>query len=94
MGFADGVSFVAEWWRDGEDVILKCPSYRTAKGTTVEPHRWRLTRKADGTWRSDRDAGCRFFFRRRLRQLRLWGFGRKEVSQIDRQRLEDEHISK
>lgn len=56
VDFADGVSLIAEWWRDGADIILDIPSYRTAKGTTVKPHRWRLTRKPDGTWRSDRDA--------------------------------------
>ena len=54
--FSDGVSLIAEWWRDGEDIILDIPSYRTAKGTAVGPHRWQLTRKPDGTWRSHRDA--------------------------------------
>lgn len=54
--FSDGVNLVAEWWRDGEAIVLDIPSYRTAKGTVVAAHRWRLTRRADGTWRSDRDA--------------------------------------
>lgn len=53
--FADGVSLAAEWWREGEAMILDIPSYRTAKGSTVASHRWRLTRRPDGTWRSDRD---------------------------------------
>lgn len=52
--FADGVILIAEWCRDGEDILLDIPSYRTAKGTAIGPHRWRLTRKPDGTWRSDR----------------------------------------
>lgn len=54
--FSDGVSLIAEWWRDGEDIILDLPSYRTAKDTAVSAHRWRLTRRPDGTWRSNRDA--------------------------------------
>lgn len=54
--FSDGVSVIAEWWRDGEDIVLDMPSYQTAKGTVVAPHRWRLCRKPDGTWRSDKDA--------------------------------------
>lgn len=54
--FSDGVSLIAEWWRDGEDIILDIPSYRTTKGTAVSAHRWRLTRRQDETWRSHRDA--------------------------------------
>lgn len=53
--FSDGVSLIAEWWQDGEDIILDIPSYRTAKGTAVSAHRWRLTQKPDETWRSHRD---------------------------------------
>lgn len=54
--FSDGVSLVAEWCRDGEDILLDIPSYWTAKGTMVDPHQWRLTQRPDGTWRSDRGA--------------------------------------
>lgn len=53
--FADGVTLIAEWCRDGEAILLDIPSYRTAKGTVVRPHRWRLTLRPDGTWRSDRE---------------------------------------
>lgn len=53
--FADGVNLSAQWWRDGEEVILDIPSYRTAKGTVIAAHRWRLARRSDGTWRSNRD---------------------------------------
>lgn len=53
--FADGVTLIAEWWRDGENIILDIPSYQTAKGTMVGPRRWRLTRRSDGTWRSGWD---------------------------------------
>ena len=53
--FSDGVSLIAEWWRDGEDIILDIPFCRTAKSTAVNAHPWRLTRRADGTWRSHRD---------------------------------------
>lgn len=54
--FSDGVSLIAERWRDGEDIILDIPSYRTAKGTAVGAHRWRLIQRPDETWRSNRDA--------------------------------------
>lgn len=54
--FADGVTLVAEWYRDGGEILLDIPSYRTAKGTAIGPHRWRLSQKPDGTWRSDREA--------------------------------------
>ncbi len=54
--FADGVALTAEWHREDESIILDIPSYRTAKGTAIGPHRWRLTRRPDGSWRSDREA--------------------------------------
>ncbi|MGC4252924.1 MAG: hypothetical protein QM605_16055 [Sphingobium sp.] len=50
--FGDGVTVMAEWREEGEDMILAIPAYRTAKGTDIEPHRWRLARDKDGVWRS------------------------------------------
>lgn len=58
--FADGVSLIAEWWRDGENIILDLPSYQTAKRNTIGAHQWCLARRPDGTWRSTKlsnDAG-------------------------------------
>jgi len=52
--FADGVSLIAEWWRDGKRIILDLPSYQTVKGTVIDAQQWSLTQKPDGTWRSNR----------------------------------------
>lgn len=52
VDFADGSAVDAEWWEDGEDLILDVPSYRTAKGHPIDARRWRLIQSADGTWRS------------------------------------------
>jgi hypothetical protein len=50
--FGDGVVVVAEWRRDGPDIILSVPAYRTARGSPIAPRRWRLSRGRDGSWRS------------------------------------------
>lgn len=52
--FADGATVIAEW-RPADDAIhLSIPAYRTAKGTPVAARRWRLVRRKDGVWRSER----------------------------------------
>lgn len=51
--FGDGVTIVAEWRHAGDAIDLGIPAYRTAKGTRIEPRRWRLVRRKDGVWRSE-----------------------------------------
>lgn len=53
--FADGAALEAECQRDGTDLILEIPAYRTAKGTAVGAHRWRVVRDETGTWHSRRE---------------------------------------
>ncbi len=55
--FSDGITVIAEWREDGEDMVLTVPSYRTAKGSQVAARTWRLRRGNDGEWRSQRAAG-------------------------------------
>ena len=52
--FGDGVTVIGAWRRDGDGVLLDIPSYRTARGTDVAAHGWRLTRGEDGDWRARR----------------------------------------
>ncbi|WP_454685495.1 hypothetical protein [Ancylobacter moscoviensis] len=52
--FGDGSTVIAEWHMADGDAILQLPAYRTAKGTTVAGRDWRLVRRPDGTWRSER----------------------------------------
>lgn len=52
--FADGVTVIADWLRDGPNLHLSIPSYRTAKGAQIAPRSWCLVRGKDGVWRSDR----------------------------------------
>ncbi len=52
--FGDGVTILAEWRRDGADILLDVSAYRTAKGTEIGPKRWRLAQDENGRWRTDR----------------------------------------
>jgi hypothetical protein len=48
--FGDGVTILGAWRRDGADVLLDIPAYKTAKGTEIGPKRWRLAQGEDGIW--------------------------------------------
>ncbi|MFT3687842.1 hypothetical protein [Paenirhodobacter sp.] len=50
--FSDGVTVIGEWHRDGPEIALDIPGYRTARNHTVTARRWRLRKSADGGWRS------------------------------------------
>ncbi|RFC64781.1 hypothetical protein [Mesorhizobium denitrificans] len=52
--FGDGIAIIARWQRDGEQLDLHIPAYRTAKGTQVVAHDWRLIQRKDGGWRVER----------------------------------------
>lgn len=52
--FGDGVTVIAEWRSTRDVVLLSVPTYRTGKGTQVAARNWRLTRRKDGAWRSER----------------------------------------
>ncbi|WP_102224911.1 hypothetical protein [Acidimangrovimonas sediminis] len=52
--FGDGITLIGDWRTEGDDIVLSVPRYQTAKGTTVEARRWRLTRNAQGVWRCTR----------------------------------------
>lgn len=52
--FGDGIAMIGEWHPDSDDILLKIPAYRTAKGTDVEARHWRLVRGTEGRWRSQR----------------------------------------
>lgn len=53
--FSDGSAMIGEWHPDGDDILLRIPAYRTAKGTDVDAQSWRLVLNKDGEWRSQRD---------------------------------------
>lgn len=55
--FGDGVIVIAEYRLAGDAIHLSIPSYRTAKGTQVAARNWRLVRRKDGVWRSERHRG-------------------------------------
>jgi len=50
--FGDGVTVIGRWHRSGEAIDLHVPTYRTARGTQVAAHDWRLSQREDGVWRS------------------------------------------
>lgn len=50
--FGDGVTILADWRREGADVLLDIPAYKTAKGTEIGPKRWRLAQGEDRIWRT------------------------------------------
>lgn len=52
--FGDGVTVIGRWRRSGEAIDLHVPTYRTARGTQVAGHDWRLSQRKDGVWRSER----------------------------------------
>jgi hypothetical protein len=52
--FGDGVTVIGRWQRDGQTIDLHVPTYRTGRGTQVAAHDLRLTRRKDGTWRSEK----------------------------------------
>lgn len=52
--FGDGVTVIANWQQVGPDIVLDVPSYRTVKGTQIEPKSWYLAQQTDGVWRSQR----------------------------------------
>ncbi|MGO4562991.1 hypothetical protein [Rhizobiales bacterium 3FA27D7] len=52
--FGDGMTVIARWHRNGEAIDLNVPTYRTARGTQVAAHDWRLSRRKDGVWRAER----------------------------------------
>lgn len=52
--FGDGVTVIAQWRPAGDAIRLSVPTYRTAKGTQVAARNWRLARRKDGVWRSER----------------------------------------
>lgn len=52
--FADGVVVTARASRDGDDILLDVPAYRTAAGNDVEARAWRMVRSGDEEWRSER----------------------------------------
>jgi hypothetical protein len=54
--FGDGVTVISEWHAVGDAIQLSVPAYRTAKGTQVAARTWRLVRRKDGVWRSERVA--------------------------------------
>lgn len=56
VAFGDGVTVIAACHRSGEAIRLAVPAYRTAKGTQVAARNWRLVRREDGVWRSEREA--------------------------------------
>jgi hypothetical protein len=51
--FGDGVTVIAEWSADGEDLKLIVPEYRTARGTAVDGRTWRVAQSKDRLWRSE-----------------------------------------
>ncbi|MEY8839601.1 hypothetical protein AB9K41_11295 [Cribrihabitans sp. XS_ASV171] len=53
--FSNGVTVIGEFRREGDDILLDVPRYRTERGTVIDPRRWRLSRGKDGTWRSTRE---------------------------------------
>lgn len=55
--FGDGVTVVSEWRPAGDAMDLEIPAHRTAKGTRIAARRWRLVRRKDGAWRSERASG-------------------------------------
>lgn len=55
VAFGDGTTIMGAWHRDGGDIVLDVPSYKTAKGTKIAPHRWRLKQGTEGRWRSRRE---------------------------------------
>lgn len=54
--FGDGIAVIAAWSSDDGAIRLRIPAYRTAKGTEVAARDWRLVRRKDGAWRSERMA--------------------------------------
>ena len=52
--FGDGVTVIAEWSSADGAIRLHVAAYRTAKGTEVAARGWRLVRRDDGVWRSER----------------------------------------
>lgn len=50
--FGDGITVIAACRRDGDEVHLTVPAYRTAKGSEIASREWRLAPSKDGTWRS------------------------------------------
>ncbi len=52
--FGDGVTVIADWRRAKDAIELSVPAYRTAKGTQVVARNWRLAKRKDGVWRSER----------------------------------------
>ncbi len=48
--FSDGQVVAGRWRRDGNTLVLDIPSWTTARGTTVQPRRWRL-HAPDGQWK-------------------------------------------
>lgn len=53
MEFGDGITVIGEWRPAGEDIELRAPAYRPAKGKEVASRNWILTRRKDGGWRSE-----------------------------------------
>lgn len=52
--FGDGSVVIGECRKVEDAFVLSIPRYVTAKGTDVEPKRWRIVRSKDGVWRSER----------------------------------------
>jgi hypothetical protein len=52
--FGDGVTVIARWQSNDEAIDLHVPTYRTAKGTQVVAHDWRLVQSKDGVRRLQR----------------------------------------
>lgn len=52
--FGDGVTVLGQWRRNGDAIDIQIPTYRTARGTQVAAHEWRLNQRKDGVWRSER----------------------------------------
>jgi hypothetical protein len=52
--FGDGITVIAQWRKLKDAIHLSVPAYRTAKGTQVVARHWRLAKRKDGVWRSER----------------------------------------
>ena len=52
--FGDGITVIARCRRTRDAIDLSVPAYRTAKGTQIAARHWRLVRRKDGAWRSER----------------------------------------
>lgn len=55
--FGDGATVIASWQQVGPDIVLEVPSYRTVKGTQIEPKSWHLAQRTDGVWRPQKARG-------------------------------------